>query len=68
MRQKRKCPEGVQQHTNGAGAEANVQHSFQSQIYATYGELQTRHLSCQCGLSLARARMIAVLVFGEGRR
>ena len=35
---------------------------------ATPGALQTRHVRNRCGLSQARAHLVAALLFGEGTR
>jgi len=37
------------------------------QIYAPWADLQTRHLNRRFGLTGGRARLIAGLIFGEGK-
>ena len=68
MKRERKCPAVVLQHTSGAETEIHMQANFQSQIYATLGEIQTRHVRNRCGLSQARAHLVAALFFGEGTK
>ena len=67
MRPRTKCPDSALQRTIGANEETEVQANFHSQIYATCGELQSRHLQKRCGLSLRHSRLIAGLCFGEVR-
>ena len=68
MRPRTKCPDGVRQHTPGAEEETDMSVNFQYQLYATCGELQSRHLQNRCGLSPRHSRLIAGLCFGEVRR
>ena len=63
-----KCPGNALQRTTGAGTEIQMDRSFQNQIYATCGDLQTRHVRNRSGLSQARANRVAALFFGEGTR
>lgn len=67
MRPRTKCPDGALQRTTGAEEETDMSIDFQSQIYATCGELQSRHLQKRCGLSPRHSRLIAGLCFGEVR-
>ena len=67
MRPRTKCPDGALQRTTGANEETDMSIDFQSQIYATCGELQSRHLQKRCGLSPRHSRLIAGLCFGEVR-
>ena len=68
MKRQRKNPGSVLHHTTGAETEIQLGPNFQPQIYAALGELQTRHVRNRCGLSLARAHLVAALLFGEGTR
>ena len=68
MRAKTKSPGGALQRTTGAEEETAIRANFHSQIYATCGELQSRHLQKRCGLSPSRSRLIAGLCFGEVQR
>ena len=67
MSPRMKSPNGALQHTAGANEETDLQANFQPQLYATCGELQSRHLQKRCGLSPRRSRLIAALCFGEVR-
>ena len=67
MRHRTKCPDGALQRTTGAEEETAMRANFHSQIYATCGELQSRHLQKRCGLSPRHSRLIAGLCFGEVR-
>ena len=65
MRSLRKCPGSALHRATGTEEEIHMQPNSQPQIYATCGELQTRHVRSRCGLSGERARLIAALHFGE---
>ena len=65
---RKKRPDGVRQHAIGAEKETQMHPNFQNQIYATCGDLQTRHVRNRCGLSHARAHLVAALCFGEDQR
>lgn len=67
MRPRMKCPDGALQRTTGAEEETDMSIDFQHQLYATCGELQSRHLPKRCGLSPRHSRLIAGLCFGEVR-
>ena len=66
MRTVRKCPGSALHRATGTEEELLMQRNSQPQIYATCGELQTRHVRSRCGVSQERARLIAILHFGEG--
>ena len=59
-----KSPGNALQRTTGAGTEIQMDRSFQTQIYADPGDLQTRHVRNRCGLPQARAHLVAALCFG----
>jgi len=61
-----KCPGSARQRTTGADLETRMDRNFQSQIYATGSDLQTRHVHRRCGVTGSHARLIAALCFGEG--
>ena len=65
MRHQMKCPGHALARTTGANEEIQMQSNFQPQIYATCSELQTRRVGNRCGLSQARAHLVASIFFGE---
>ena len=60
-----KRPDGVLVQIAGAKIEEPVNLNFLTEIYATYSELQTRHLRVRHGLSERQARLRAQFAFGE---
>ncbi len=66
MRSSKRSPDGARQRTPGAEEEFDMQPNSLTQIYATSGELQSRHIRNRCGLTDNRAQLIASLLFGEG--
>ena len=68
MRQETKRPGRARERSTGADEEIQMRANFQNQVYVTCRDLQTRHLRHRCGLSDHRARLIALLFFGEGRQ
>ena len=68
MKRQMKYPGSAWERTPGAEEELAVQPNSLTQIYATSGELQSRHVRNRCGVSSARAHLIASLCFGEARR
>jgi hypothetical protein len=66
MRSSKRNPEGAFQRTPGEIEEFELAPNSLTQIYASYGDLQTRHIRNKCGLTDNRAQLIASLLFGEG--
>jgi len=66
MRPETKRPGHALQRTTGAREEIQLDQNSQTQIYASFRDLQTRHVRHRCGLPDHRARLIAALCFGEG--
>ena len=67
MRPPKKNPDGARQRTPGAIKETDMHPISLPTIYASSGDLQTRHVRNRCGLTDTRAQLIAALLFGEGR-
>ena len=66
MKALRKRPGSALQRATGREEEIEVQSNLHSQVYATCGEIQTRHVRNRCGVSDKHARLIAMLFFREG--
>ena len=66
MTVRRKCPGNAQQRKTRAGLEIQSQTNSKTQTYDICADLQRRHLRNRCGLTDARAQLIAALLFGEG--
>jgi len=68
MRPTKKNPDGALQRTPGAIKETDMHPISLTQIYASSGDLQSRHIRNRCGLTDTRAQLIASLLFGEVQR
>ena len=66
MKSKMKSPGSALPRTSRAGTEIDMDANLRPQTYATYDELQTRHIRNRCGVSDNHARLIATLFYGEG--
>ena len=68
MRPPKRNPDGARQRTPGAIKETDMHPISLTPIYASSGDLQTRHIRNRCGLTDTRAQLIASLLFGEVQR
>ena len=68
MKPKKRNPDGALQRTPGASQELVMSTNSLSPIYASNVNLQTRHIRNRCGLTDARAQLIASLLFGGDQR
>ena len=64
---RKRNPDHALQRTVGIkGNHSNASNNL-PQIYAPWADLQTRHLNRRFGLTGGHARLIAGLIFGEGK-
>ena len=66
MTVRKKCPGNALQRKTRAGLEIQLQTNSQAHTYDTCADLQRRHVRNRCGLTDARAELIASLLFGGG--
>lgn len=65
---RKRNPDRALQRTAGIKEDHSNPANNLPQIYATCGDLQTRHLRTRLGLTKSRATLIAGLIFGEATR